>query len=109
MMSTPELPNGFEITESVESSGVRLFVTGELDVAVAGRLQTRLEALADAGEAVVLDLSGLTFIDSSGLNVIVTAHRRAQHDDWALTIDQHMSRQVERVVQLMGLDAVFWA
>ena len=77
-------------------------------MAVADRLQTRLDALATAGEAVVLDLSALTFIDSSGLNVIVTAYKRAQRDDWELTIDPNLSRPVQRVVQLMGLDAVFW-
>ena len=108
-MMTPEPPDGFEITESVEPTGVHLIVSGELDVAVAGRLQNRLEELADAGEAVRLDLSRLAFIDSSGLNVIVTAHRHAQQDDWDLTIDRTLSLPVERVVQLMGLDTVFWS
>ena len=108
-MISPELPNGLEITESVEPHGVRLIVSGELDVAVADRLQQSLDALADAGEPVVLDLAELTFIDSSGLNVIVTAHKRAQQAEWELLIDPKMSRPVERVVRLMGLDAVFWA
>ena len=108
-MNLSEPPNAFEITESVEPNGVRLILSGELDVAVIDRLQQRLAALAESDETVLLDLSELTFIDSSGLNVIVTAHRRAQRNGSELRIDPNMSRPVHRVVHLMGLDSVFWA
>jgi anti-sigma B factor antagonist len=108
-MVIPELPEEFEINESLEPDGVRLKISGELDVAVIGRLQDRLDSLARAGETVVLDLSGLTFIDSSGLNVLVTAFKAAKRDEWQLRIEPNMSGPVQRVVTMMGLDAVFWA
>jgi anti-anti-sigma factor len=104
----PDLPNALEISESLEPHGVRLKVSGELDVAVIDRLQQRLNSVARAGETVVLDLSELSFIDSSGLNVIVTAFRQAKRDSWELRIDPSMTRPVHRVVTMMGLDAVFW-
>jgi anti-sigma B factor antagonist len=107
-MVIPELPDEFEISESLEPDGVRLKIAGELDVAVVGRLQDRLDSLARAGETVVLDLAGLTFIDSSGLNVLVTALKAAKRDGWQLRIEQNMSPPVQRVVTMMGLDAVFW-
>jgi anti-anti-sigma factor len=108
-MGEQDVPGGFEISESFEPDGVRVKVAGELDVAVIERLQQRLDSLARTGEAVVLDLSELTFIDSSGLNVIVTTLRQAQREGWELSIDPNMTGPVLRVVKLMGLDAVFWS
>ncbi|HEX3617628.1 MAG TPA: STAS domain-containing protein [Solirubrobacteraceae bacterium] len=108
-MGEHDLNGGFEISESFEPGGVRVKVSGELDVAVIDRLQQRLDSLARTGEAVVLDLSELAFIDSSGLNVIVTTLRQAEREGWELRIDQSMTPAVLRVVRLMGLDAVFWS
>lgn len=105
---TPELPTNLEIIESIEPDGVRLTVSGELDVAVTGRMQDRLDSVARAGETVVLDLSSLSFIDSSGLNVLVTAFRRSRQEGWELRIERTLSPAVHRVVTMMGLDAVFW-
>jgi anti-sigma B factor antagonist len=107
-MGEQDLTGGFEISESFEPEGVRVSVSGELDVAVIERLQQRLDSLARAGETVVLDLSELAFIDSSGLNVIVTTLRRAEREGWELRIERSMTPTVLRVVKLMGLDAVFW-
>lgn len=107
-MVVPGLPNAFAITESVEPDGIRLNVSGELDVAVVGDLQSRLDSVARPGETVVLDLSELTFIDSSGLNVLVTATKRAKRDGWHLRIERSLTRPVQRVVTMMGLSAVFW-
>jgi anti-anti-sigma factor len=104
----PELPSAFEITESLEPDGVRLRISGELDVAVVDRVHDHIASLARPGEVVVLDLSELTFIDSSGLNVLVTALKQAQRDGWELRIERRMTRAVERVITMMGLDGVFW-
>lgn len=108
-MSGPEPPSAFEITETVEADAVRLQIAGELDVAVVDRLRDRIASVARPGERVVLDLSRLSFIDSSGLNVLVTAFRQAQRDGWELRIEREMTRAVQRVIAMMGLDGVFWA
>lgn len=60
-----------------------LWLSGELDACVAGRLGRRLrEHVATCHDAVVVvDLSGVTFIDCSGVDVLVTAHEElAEHD-----------------------------
>ncbi len=51
-------------------------LSGELDVATAGNLDAVLHALLAKGQALVLDLSGLTFADCSGLRPIQDAQRR---------------------------------
>lgn len=54
--------------------------TGELDLSGATLLEAELERLADEPElgAVVLDLRGLEFMDSSGLRLVVLADMRAR-------------------------------
>src|SRR4051795_7692172 len=59
------------------TTGKRLHVvtvTGEFDMAIAGLVRQRLGAHMDADE-VILDLSQVTFIDSTGLGVIAQANR----------------------------------
>jgi anti-sigma B factor antagonist len=61
----------------VHTSGRRqhvVTVTGELDMALAGMVRQRLGAHLDADE-VILDLSQVTFIDSTGLGVVAQANR----------------------------------
>jgi anti-sigma B factor antagonist len=58
----------------------RVFViaaSGPIDLATSRTLSGRLgEAAGQAGETVVLDLSGVTFMDSTGLGVVMKAHSR---------------------------------
>ena len=49
-------------------------VTGEFDMAIAGLVRQRIGAHMEADE-VILDLSQVTFIDSTGLGVIAQANR----------------------------------
>jgi anti-sigma B factor antagonist len=63
----------------VERNGHRpvVRVSGEIDMATAPVLQGCLDGLD--GQAVTIDFSAVTFMDTSGVNVLVTAARRA-HD-----------------------------
>jgi anti-sigma B factor antagonist len=59
-------------------------VKGEIDVATAPELRRQLEELADSDPSTLtLDMSGVTFIDSSGLGVLVgfLQHLREQNRD----------------------------
>ena len=61
----------------VHASGRRqhvVTVTGDFDMAIAGLVRQRLGAHLEADE-VILDLSQVTFVDSTGLGVIAQAHR----------------------------------
>jgi anti-anti-sigma factor len=98
----------FSMTESTGADGVRIELAGELDLSVAGRLSDRLDALAQPGARVVLDLSKLDFIDSSGINVIITYHRQAEPDGWTPLVEQQTTPPVRRVIDVMGLNTVLW-
>jgi anti-anti-sigma factor len=65
---------------SSERNGRRhtIGLSGELDLATAPDVADELERVeATAVDIVVLDLSGLTFIDSTGIRLVLAAHRRA--------------------------------
>ena len=87
---------------------------GELDLASAETLRSTLEAaIADTQRAVldgmedgarlVLDLRGLSFIDSTGLHLLVALDQRAQRDGFQLTL-LAPAAPVDRAIQLCGLD-----
>ena len=52
---------------------------GEIDAATVNQLRTHLLALIETGKTqLVLDLTNVSFIDSTGLGVLVAAHKRAR-------------------------------
>jgi anti-anti-sigma factor len=80
---------------------------GELDMASAPELeQTVLPRLQDGGW-VVLDLRSLDFIDSSGLRVVVGAHRTAEGNEGRFTcVRGAAGSTVHRIVEIAGIDGV---
>jgi anti-sigma B factor antagonist len=91
-----------------DPDGVRLVLTGELDLAVAEMLGSRLRQLRNEGYDVRLDLSELEFIDSSGLRELIVAVSEARSDGWRLEIDPHMTKPVRRTVEIAGLRSHLW-
>jgi anti-anti-sigma factor len=82
-------------------------LTGELDMASAPQLSARLAELAEEKvKHVVIDLSGLGFIDSSGLSLLLSEHKRVDALGGELII-LSPGRQARRVFELTGLDLVF--
>jgi len=84
-----------------------LTVRGELDIATSGTLHEELNDLLDAApQRVEVDLSGVVFMDSSALSVLVGAHERArkQHQHLALV---RPSPACRKVLGITGLDQVF--
>jgi anti-sigma B factor antagonist len=68
----------FRVDVTQERGGVRVRPVGDVDVATIGRLRERMnEAMAAAGERVILDLRATTFLDSTGLHLVVDT------DSWA--------------------------
>lgn len=81
-------------------------VDGEVDLASIGKLEAMLTDLQAEGKTrLVIDLSGVSFIDSIGLEALVLAHQRsADHNgDLRLAAPQAI---VARVLELTALDQV---
>lgn len=100
---------GFEL--AVERAGDDLAVirvAGEIDLSTSDRLDTELEHLMEAsdGREIVLDLSGVVFLDSTGLRTLWAARQRAQSAGSRLILAAP-SEPVMRVLRVTRLDKVF--
>jgi anti-anti-sigma factor len=94
-----------EIEQHEDRDGVvRLALRGELDVACTDRLMERLDALARASRSVVVDLRGLTFMDSTGLKILWAATQSASNDGWSLSLIQG-PEPIRSVFEMSGLAA----
>jgi anti-sigma B factor antagonist len=84
--------------------GVVLLLEGELDLAGAPTLDREIgRAEADTDSMVALDLENLSFIDSSGLRVILAAHERAREAGRQFAVTRG-SQQVQRLFATAGVD-----
>ncbi len=99
-----------ELRVSSRSQGDRtiLLLAGEIDLYTAPRLQTELAtALAAAEPArIVVDMSGVEFCDSTGMNVLLAAHRHATERGGELTLAAPRAA-VRKILQVTGLESVF--
>ena len=94
-------PAPFDVTVEQQDARVLLRATGELDLSTVPTLERALAALDDGAPAGVLDLSGVTFMDSSGLRLLIIATERAQAAGRELSIIA--SPAVSLVVDQVGL------
>jgi anti-sigma B factor antagonist len=98
-----------ELDIRTESTGTQCEITlrGEVDVYTAPKLKEALVSAIEGGCAnVVVDLDGISFIDSSGLGVLVSALRRARERDGAVRI-VCTRENILKIFRITGLDKVF--
>ena len=99
----------FEIRENFDADGaIRLALIGELDIAVADRVEERLRRHGADGKRLRLDLSQLEFIDSSGVRAIVLGLRHARQSGHALEVHRQVSPAVRRMIEIMGIEPQLW-
>ncbi|WP_141580105.1 STAS domain-containing protein [Actinomadura sp. WMMA1423] len=82
-------------------------ITGDLDISSAPSLRERLDvALRDAGPHVVIDLSGVTFCDASGLALLTGARRRAEREGASIVLAAPRPHMI-RLLRVSGLSRMF--
>jgi anti-anti-sigma factor len=87
-----------------DARGVTVTLEGELDLETAQEFDRRLAGIDEAQlRRLLIDLSDVTFMDSTGLQSIVRAHRRAESDGHTLVL-RPGSNQVQRLFQLTGMN-----
>jgi anti-sigma B factor antagonist len=64
----------------------RYNIDEDLDASYVARVRPEIEQLADSGEDVLLDLSKVEFVDSSGLGILVFLHKRLVSNSHKLKI-----------------------
>lgn len=101
-----------EVSVTSRPSGDRtvVHVTGEIDVYTAPVLREELARLVDGGHNnLVVDLTGVPFMDSTGLGVLVGALKKVKTHggDLALVIDQEKVLKVFRITALTQVFPIF--
>jgi anti-sigma B factor antagonist len=92
------VPEPFHIFESTADRRRVIAPCGELDLSNAAQLKERLAGTCDT----VLDLSELSFIDSTGIHIVVSTAHRARSEAWEFTV-RNPQPAVLRVIKLVGL------
>jgi anti-sigma B factor antagonist len=96
-----------DLSTTIQGSCAVVSVTGEIDLGTASELsEAAVAAMREIGPNLVLDLSGVTFMDSTGLKVLLAVHRRAELSGGRLVL-AGATRSVDRIVKITGFDQTF--
>jgi anti-anti-sigma factor len=99
-------PGAFTVQLSRQGELARLLLSGELDIAASPLLEDRLRAAeADGTSTVLIDLAGVTFMDSAGLHTFLRAAQRAGEGGRRLTF-ANCPDSLRRVFQLTRMEGL---
>jgi anti-sigma B factor antagonist len=104
--------NAIPFHSSTRDAGNRvrhLVLSGELDMAAIPALHCTLGEASSELECLVVDMSGLTFLDSTGIHFLLDVQSRAERDGWILRVVPGPP-QVQRVLEIAGVAELLpWA
>ena len=96
-------PTGVVAEVSVGQGGAVVYVQGDVDLASAPELGAQLADAVRHGPRLVIDLAGVTFLDSAGLTAIVRAYRASGQIAEALIL-RSPSPALRRLLATTGID-----
>jgi anti-anti-sigma factor len=101
--SGPDGAAQFRVYSEPEAHGVRVCAQGEIDLATAGGVRREIERCVASGyKRVMLDLRAVTFIDSTGVHLVIDADTAARTGGWELEVIDAPG-PVQRLFELTGL------
>ncbi|MEU8243172.1 STAS domain-containing protein [Actinoplanes missouriensis] len=98
----------FEARTSAEPGRITVALTGECDLSAREQLTALLLDALTRAPAVFVDMAGLTFLDSSGVHSLVTAHHAAKHTGNRVYV-VNAAGPVAAVLDLTGVGALLSA
>ncbi|MEW2291277.1 STAS domain-containing protein [Streptomyces sp. NPDC006743] len=98
--------NDFTVLTQQHTDRTTIAVSGEVDLQTCPQLAQAAFIAATENETLHLDLSGVSFMDSSGLNLLVLLRRRLQAKGGRLTVTG-LQPQPAHLLQLTGTYEVF--
>jgi len=96
----------FNVTVETDDGQITAYVTGELDMSTCERLRDAIEPHLGPDQRIVLDLSGVHFMDSSCIAMLVAAHNELTQGGGSL-IMRNPSDAARRVLTITETMALF--
>ncbi|HEY2670025.1 MAG TPA: STAS domain-containing protein [Rugosimonospora sp.] len=96
---------GLRIERIATDESAMFRLTGYLDLSTVDLLKATVGAACGGGQEVVLDLSGLTFCDSTGVGALVWLYRRATAGEGRL-VAYAPRKTVREVLRISGVDRI---
>jgi anti-sigma B factor antagonist len=97
----------FSTAREPDSQTVRITISGEIDLFAAPDFKSRLyEAVGEGDVDVVLDCGALTYIDSTGLGILLGALKRVRQKDRQVYV-RHLKDNIRKLFRITGLDRAF--
>jgi anti-sigma B factor antagonist len=96
-----------DIVTTEEGRTLTLAGHGEIDIATLDTLAAELDNASREGiDDVIVDLNQVTYIDSSGLGLLVGAHRRLKSEGRSLVL-RVADKEMIKLLAITGLDQLF--
>lgn len=96
-------PRRFSVDVKPERRVVRVCPSGDIDIATAGLVRDNVAELATAGfRCVVVDLREVTFLDSTGVHLMVDLEMASRTEGWRFGIIEGPA-EVQRAFEVTGL------
>lgn len=96
--------SGLTVSKERHGDALVVSIAGELDISNAPQLAAEVDGVAD-GSALVLDLTELEFVDSTGLRTLVVAARAAPHG--CAFVCPEDNAPVQRLIEIFGVAEAF--
>jgi anti-sigma B factor antagonist len=96
-------PMNLIVQREPRTGAICLLVKGEVDLANASELQAHLNAVVRAEENLIVDMSNLRYLDSSGIKVLLEAHQQFTAIKRRMVLAAAVVT-VQKVLNITGID-----
>ena len=93
----------YEVKEKGNISTV--FLNGEIDMDVADKAKTVINPLIEAGKEVHINLKDVSYMDSSGISVLIESHQKAGEKKTKVIL-KDISKPVLKVIMMAKLEQI---
>jgi len=93
----------YEVKEEGNISTV--FLNGEIDMDVADKAKTAINPLIEAGKEVHINLKDVSYMDSSGISVLIESHQKAGEKNTKVIL-KDISKPVLKVIMMAKLEQI---
>jgi anti-sigma B factor antagonist len=97
----------FRLKTARDDDVVRLGISGELDLSRAEQLEGAIRAEASDAREIVIDLTDLQFMDSSGLQVLLQAYGRSREDSDRISFVPSKHEAITRLLVITETTEIF--